>query len=194
MSSNLTSWVALPKPAKSDGGWSDRDLSESSKARSRVSEAEVQLRPATPADARTIFEWRNDPFLIARSTSGNRVAWEQHRAWFEESLKGTVRRIFVITWAGQSVGQVRFDLHDPHTAVISVYVLEAYVGKGIGIAAIHAGCAWVWRQWAEVSRIVACVRMDNQPARSAFGKAGFEADSNLDLCPQNHWSFVLKRG
>jgi RimJ/RimL family protein N-acetyltransferase len=156
--------------------------------------SEVALRAATAADVRTIFEWRNDPFLIERSTSRQPVEWEQHQEWFAETLKGDSRRMFIIVVAGENAGQVRFDRHDETTSVISVYLEEQFTGRGFGIAAIQQGAAWLWKEWPGVKRIVACVRKDNPPASSAFRKAGFQEEAGNGVCPENHWSFVLTRG
>ncbi len=157
-------------------------------------ESEVTLRPASAADATAVFEWRNDPFLIERSTSRQPVKWEQHQEWFAETLKGDSRRMFIIVVAGKNAGQVRFDRYDEATAVISVYLQEKFTGRGFGVAATQQGAAWLWKQSPGVKRIVACVRKDNLPASSAFRKAGFREEGGDGMCPENHWSFVLTRG
>jgi RimJ/RimL family protein N-acetyltransferase len=152
------------------------------------------LRPAAADDFATVFAWRNDPFIVTRGTSRQRVTANEHESWFRASLAEPQRRLlFIVDTAGAPVGLVRFDRAEADGAVLSVYLVEAATGRGVGIAAIRAGCARAFASWP-IARIVACTRNDNAAALKAFPKAGFAAASQgLPACPAGHVRFVLDR-
>lgn len=152
----------------------------------------IQLRPAIIADARRVFDWRNDPWIVERSTSQRSVAWEEHLAWFERSLAAMDERlILIVEHDGESIGLVRFDRESSETCVISTYLLQPFTGKGLGIGAIRQGYQAAFDRWPEMQHVIACVRRENAPGRSAFEKAGFTRSENSLACPEGHVTFVL---
>jgi RimJ/RimL family protein N-acetyltransferase/SAM-dependent methyltransferase len=157
--------------------------------------ADLLLRLARPDDAMRLFEWRNDPWIVERSTSQKEVLWSEHAAWFERSLATPEERlIFIIESksAGQAVGLVRFDRTGRNDAVISVYLLQAFTGRGWGPQAIRQGCATAFSTWNNLRRMIAHVRADNRPGQSAFAKAGFVASTEKSLAtPAGHVTFCL---
>jgi RimJ/RimL family protein N-acetyltransferase len=157
----------------------------------------VALRVATMADAEMLFRWRNDPFVMMRGSSQRPVTWEEHLPWFEATLTGNNRKVFIVMIDDQAAGQVRFDRANFDRAnedacTISVYLLEPYTGRGLGVEAIQRGCEMVLAEWP-VERIVACVREENAAARAAFHKAGFERIDDSTVCGSGHRTFILRR-
>ncbi|MBV9573583.1 MAG: GNAT family N-acetyltransferase [Acidobacteriales bacterium] len=153
----------------------------------------VTLRPALIADAEMVFSWRNDPFLVARSSSGRTVTWEEHRRWFESAVSGNQRKMFIVLVDGDPAGQVRFDPVDRGICAISAYLLKPYTARGLGVTAIRQGCDVIFKEWG-VAEIRACVREDNPAGCSGFLKAGFKPTQQQGLCPAGHSTLVLLRG
>jgi RimJ/RimL family protein N-acetyltransferase len=150
----------------------------------------VRLRPTTKADEEMVFGWRNDPFLVARATSQRTVTRAEHGRWFEATLEGRLRKMFIVEVDGEPAGQVRFDRGQETDCVISAYLLESFTGRGLGVEAIRSGCAEIARQW-KIERVVACVRHDNPAGHSAFLKAGFRDSPEVaGCCPVDHYSMV----
>jgi RimJ/RimL family protein N-acetyltransferase len=139
-----------------------------------------------------VFRWRNDPFIVARGSLLREVGWEEHKVWFEQVVAGDRRRMFIVHDQGNPIGQLRFDRTDQRECVISVYLLEAFTGRGWGVQAIRLGCAAIFEAW-DVDRVVACVRLENRVVRSAFLKAGFLQTDLAGSCPGNHHSLALSR-
>jgi len=54
-----------------------------------------RLRPATPEDARFLFDLRNDPVTRAASHQTAPLDWAAHEAWFSRALSDPRRRIFI---------------------------------------------------------------------------------------------------
>ncbi len=156
-----------------------------------VAENAITLRLATLEDREMIFRWRNDPFIVAHGSWHRAIEWAEHEKWFAETVRGTHRRMFIILHGNEPIGQIRFDC-EQSDCVISVYLMPPHTGHGWGIQAIRMGSAAIFEMW-DVDRLIACVRLDNPVARSAFLKAGFRESSAGTLCPPEHYSLVLAR-
>lgn len=153
----------------------------------------IVLRRAVSEDISLIFEWRNDPFIVAHGSSQRPVTWEEHAYWFTQTLQRDDRIIFLILVHDLPIGQVRFDSISQEACVISIYVLEASIGKGYGTRAIRVGCQKIFQLW-DVQTVISCVRMDNPMGRAAFSKAGFIADRRFDdQCPEAHITLSCAR-
>jgi RimJ/RimL family protein N-acetyltransferase len=91
----------------------------------------LYLRPATLEDAKTLFEWRNDPQVRAASHDQNKICFEDHLAWLENSLANPDRELYIAEEDGVSVGTVRLDWVD-NAYTLSWTVRPEARGKGVG--------------------------------------------------------------
>ena len=99
--------------------------------------AGVELRPANPSDVELVFRWRNDPIIVARSSSQTTVLPEEHRRWFSASLQDPHRLLFIIAIDSSPSGLIRFDKIDAESAVISVYLQANYYLRVRGYSQMH---------------------------------------------------------
>lgn len=132
----------------------------------------LALRPLSPKDESLVFSWRNEPFIVKRSSSQRQVSWAEHRRWFKTMLSSNRHLVLIATIGGAPVGQVRFDRARGGACVISVYLIESCTGRRIGVRAIAMGCEMIRGQWP-VREIRAYVRGENTAGQSAFLRAGF---------------------
>lgn len=155
-----------------------------------ASSESIRIRRATANDARRVFEWRNDPYIVERSSSQRTVNWEEHLGWFEKSLRADdARLIFIVEKEAESLGLVRFD-REGDGSVISVYLLERFTGRGFGIEAIRLGCRAAVDHWPALRTVMACVRDDNLAGSRGFEKAGFRRSEDCaGHCPEGHIAF-----
>jgi RimJ/RimL family protein N-acetyltransferase len=144
------------------------------------------------SDLDMVFRWRNDPFVVAQGSFHRGVEREEHQTWFEKTILGNSRRMFIVLDRGNPIGQIRFDRQGKLECVVSVYLLQAFTGRGWGVQVIRMGCAAIFGVW-DVDRVVACVRWDNQAGRSAFLKSGFQEAEAAGVCPVEHYSLRLSR-
>lgn len=144
----------------------------------------IHLKPVVDDDARQIFEWRNDPFVIEKSTLKKAVTWNEHQAWFAAALKDGTKKIYLVFNGEEKIGSVRFDRIDTNDCVISAYVLRQFTGKGWGVAAIREACRMIAKEWP-VKSVLAFVLEDNTAGLSGFLKAGFVFVDDRN-CPQAH--------
>jgi RimJ/RimL family protein N-acetyltransferase len=152
----------------------------------------ISLRPLTREDARTVFEWRNMPQIVARATSGRAVSWDEHVRWVEDTVTGDKRRAYIVEDDGRPVGQTRFDRSGERACVISVYLAPGHIGHGIGSFAITEGCRRIFAEWP-VEEIVACVQDGNERGRAVFPKCWFDEYRGVERCPPRHHTFLLTR-
>jgi UDP-2,4-diacetamido-2,4,6-trideoxy-beta-L-altropyranose hydrolase len=150
----------------------------------------LSLRPATRDDARMIFEWRNDPWIVERGSSNRTVTWDEHQTWFARALENSYTKIFVIHVGDSAAGQVRLQ-RSGDDAEITVYLLKDYTGRGHGVTAIREGASLAFAAWP-VRRVVARILLANKESKSAFEKAGF-TDAALQS-DASHTEMTLERG
>ena len=137
-----------------------------------MADAALSVRPATADDARSIWEWRNDPTTRAMSGDVDDIAWEVHTRWFEQALVDSARRLLVVQLEDTAVGMVRFDDIDDGTWRISVNLAPAARGRGHGTAALVRACDWLATH-DRPRAVTADIRTGNVASVRAFEAAGF---------------------
>jgi UDP-2,4-diacetamido-2,4,6-trideoxy-beta-L-altropyranose hydrolase len=143
---------------------------------SRVARAvlppQITLRRATPADSRSIWEWRNDPLVRRHSRSSDAIPWVAHEEWLARTLADSTRALLVASSHGQPVAVVRFDAQGA-TAEISIYLTPGHHGRGLGPHVLTAAERWLGEHVPEVREIRAYVRSENEASSAAFTQAGY---------------------
>lgn len=145
------------------------------------------LRPAGPDDAHRLYDWRNDEFIVERSTSRRKVTEAEHHAWFAATLADADRRLAIVEIGGEAAGLVRFD-RTGGIAVISVYLLEPYTGAGYGTRAIAEATDAILKDWG--GAVHAHVRAENAAGQKSFLRAGFAPLPDGASIPDGHVGFV----
>lgn len=152
----------------------------------------LQLRMAGPQDERRIWEWVNDPVMRGFAfQTRDPVPWENHRKWFAGTLEGKKRTQYVAETAeGTPAGQIRFEPNEGEP-VVSVYLAEAYRGKGLASGLIRAGTE---RFCAErgAGAVTAWIKRENESSRRAFLKAGYGEAELLEFAGQPAWRLVWR--
>lgn len=155
---------------------------------------DVSIRPADLTDADRILEWRNDPFILERSSSRKRVTKAEHAAWIRRVLADPNILIYIIENERQPAGLLRYEYEpDDQECIVSVYILEKYTGRGIGTRALHIGAREPWFKWS-AKQIVAHVREDNLIGQRAFMRAGFTPALCHPRCPPGHLTYLYSLG
>ena len=158
----------------------------------RLSGPAASLRLADATDMERVFRWRNDPFIIERSSSRKGVEWDAHSAWFDKSLESNDHLILIVETAGTSAGLIRFESRG-NDAVITAYLMPKFTGKGLGVSTIKKACAIAFERWPAMRAILAFVRDDNRAGQSGFTKAGFARSQVGGDVPPQHGFFIFNR-
>ena len=91
----------------------------------------LYLRPATLDDAKTLFEWRNDPQVRAASHNQDEISFDWHMTWLEKSLENPNRKLYIVEEDGINIGTMRSDWTE-NAYTLSWTVAPKARGKGIG--------------------------------------------------------------
>ena len=160
----------------------------------RVTETSgVRLRLATADDIHQVFAWRNDRWIVSLSTSAREVSWEEHVTWFRAVLADPGHLLLISEDdRGVGVGTARLARVDDAHAVVTIYLLREFTGRGLGVQVLTEACARGFARWS-VPAIHAYIREDNRPSRSAFAKAGFVEVDPSPACPPVHREMILHR-
>ncbi|AGI66654.1 hypothetical protein OAN307_c09340 [Octadecabacter antarcticus 307] len=126
----------------------------------------MRLRPATMADARRLFDWRNDPATRAASVTTVPVSWEDHLTWMEASLSQSRRHLHIAEGDIGPLGSLRLDDCLEGTELSITLAPEA---RGRGLAASLLRLATT-----EKGLYLARIRPENTASRRAFEAAGFQ--------------------
>lgn len=143
----------------------------------------VKLRPARRGDEQILFPWRNLPWVIELGASRKPVTWDEHRAWFADTLSGERRRLFIIEIDHEAVGMLRYDDLSGGAVEVSTYLMPEYMGQGVGRKAFAQSVPQLL-SWRKPCCILARVRRSNKRSLEFFKRAGFsyeEAMSDQDV-------------
>lgn len=100
----------------------------------------LAVRPATQADARMMWLWRNHPATRGVSRSPDPIAWESHLTWLEARLSCADCCLMIGQVGTVPVGVIRFDRSSAgQSCEVSLYLDPALHGLGLGRCMLAAG-------------------------------------------------------
>jgi RimJ/RimL family protein N-acetyltransferase len=145
-------------------------------------------------DERLIWEWVNDPVMLQFAFQTHEpVPWENHRKWFVGTLEGQKRTQYVAeTTDGTPAGQARFEPNEGEP-VISVYIAEAFRGKGLAPGLIRMATERFCSE-KEASTVIAWIKPENVASYRSFLKAGYGEAEMREFAGQPAWWLVWRAG
>lgn len=149
----------------------------------------VHARPVGMEDARTLWNWRNDPSTRAMSRNGGEIPYAAHVDWVQSSLGRSERHLFIAHDDHGDVGTVRWDRHAPHEWEVSITVAPERRGQGLGRSLLSAGESALLRTvGTDVLRFLAVVHEENEASRRLFVRSGYLPDLPPDAEGFGSWS------
>ncbi|MDE1947015.1 MAG: UDP-2,4-diacetamido-2,4,6-trideoxy-beta-L-altropyranose hydrolase [Burkholderiales bacterium] len=140
--------------------------------------AGLGLRPATRADARLLWLWRNDPATRAVSRRGLEIAPGEHERWLADTLADPARVLAIGAVGARDVGVIRFDRLGDDAHEVSLYLDPALHGLGLGSALLQAGEAALIARNGR-AEVRAEVLPGNPASRRLFAGAGYSTEDGL---------------
>ena len=145
-----------------------------------IASAPLVARPATVADSRQLWAWRNDPATRAGSKSHAEVPWDDHHRWFTASLARTDRILLVVQDPVGPVGTVRWDLKGERQWEVSITVAPKRRGQNLARPLLRAGevalSEATQSKGAEVRDYLAVVNVDNPSSMRLFETSAYLPD------------------
>jgi RimJ/RimL family protein N-acetyltransferase len=138
----------------------------------------IEIRPASAADSKNIFSWRNHPTIRNHSLSSNEIEWAEHEKWFANRCGQANHPILIGQIEGQAIGVVRFDIRE-NFADVSIYRVPDSGHHGIGKSLLCEAEAWLKLNHPHVVAVHACVLQANERSKKLFEKSHYvkHADS-----------------
>lgn len=133
---------------------------------------DIGARPATAADSAQLLAWRNDPAIRRFAHDAGLIDPAVHAAWLARTLADPQRQLLVCELRGEPLGVVRFDLGGG-CALVSIYLVPAQLGKGLGPAVLYAAEQWLLGRRADFDRFTAEVLDDNRASHQLFRDCGY---------------------
>jgi RimJ/RimL family protein N-acetyltransferase len=154
---------------------------------------EGSVRSARVDDEDRLFQWRNDPWIVSLSGSQREVTRDEHAAWFLRTVHSPDHLVLVVEVNGEPAGSVRFDRSEHSAAVVTIYLLQPFTGRGLGVAALREGCHRAFERWPDLLCVRAHINRDNRRSARAFGKAGFIVEGSSMAQRRPQVDMVLRR-
>lgn len=129
------------------------------------------MRLATIADRKLLYEWANDSEVRANSFASQEISYETHMEWFHKKLNDKQSDIYIYEIDGVPVGQVRLEYKEKDT-IISYSIQRDYRNQGYGFNML---------KWIEANSIlerpgttlIGYVKYSNTGSIRVFEKLGY---------------------
>lgn len=132
----------------------------------------LQVRRATSADARMIYEWRTSHEVMSVSREATPFTFEEHCIWMEKILTDVNSLLLVGVFQDWDIGVVRFDI-DRSQAEVSIFLAPDATGAGLGSALLAAAETKLRQDHAQVTTLDAWVKEDNPRSFRMFKNLGY---------------------
>jgi len=125
------------------------------------------IRLATNNDIHNLFDWRNRKEIL-KLGNNKRVTWSEHLKWLTNATTDDNTLLFIIE---PNAGSVRIE-RNRDNAIISIYLLPDFQGKGLGLDSIKEAIEASFKEW-QLKEVVAFIQRHNARSLEVFKKAGF---------------------
>jgi RimJ/RimL family protein N-acetyltransferase len=140
-----------------------------------------------------VFELANDPATRAASFHSELIPHDVHVRWYENTLAGSARKLFVAETTGTALGIIRFDFlaSEPGVAEIGIAIAAEMRGRGLSRGLLAA--ATETARTLGIARIVARIKPENTPSIRAFQAAGYRQSEEVLFtgAPAHHYELEV---
>lgn len=147
----------------------------------------IQVRSAVESDSRLIFSWRNDAVTREMSHTSDPIPWEDHKAWFERTLKDPSRWLLMCSTAERRIAVTRFDLLE-HKALVSINLDPDVRGQGLGKASLRAAIDYFNSMQSRPLDLLAEIKCNNLASRRSFEVCDFFLEREDEANTYYRWS------
>lgn len=138
-----------------------------------ISCSSLQLRRATIADEKSIFDWRNHSSIRQVSLNKDVITWQNHQVWFESMLQNSNVVMLIAELDKTPVGVVRYDIKHEQ-AEVSIYLIQQTESKGLGYSVLISAEQWLLKMHLSLKEFNATVLEGNNASHLLFKKAGYQ--------------------
>jgi UDP-2,4-diacetamido-2,4,6-trideoxy-beta-L-altropyranose hydrolase len=140
----------------------------------------LQIRRATAADCKLLWDLANDPTVRATAFSSAPILWADHISWFDAKMRDATCHILICEGDGAFLGQARFDERPDGQGEIDVSVAREFRGEGVGGRLIAAAVREIFAS-SKVSCVHAYILPENIASQKAFETARFQSAGEANV-------------
>jgi spore coat polysaccharide biosynthesis predicted glycosyltransferase SpsG/RimJ/RimL family protein N-acetyltransferase len=127
-----------------------------------------RLRPATMADAQTLYDWTMDPIVRSQSLNSGPFPFAHHKQWLESKLSSADCRLFIGEWHSVPCGMIRFDRMPTGHWKLNYLLAADHRGKGLAKGLVTGGMRAM-----HGLPLLAQVKPENTASLKVFRSAGW---------------------
>lgn len=151
----------------------------------------LRLRRVKASDEALLLNWANDPVTRLQSFTQKTITPAEHHHWFTHALENPRMTLWIgEDLSGFPLGLLRF-CQEQEEMFIGITIDPALRGLGIASLLLKKGLK-EWQSKTRNAKMVAEVRVDNEPSQRLFTRLGFQLVSSLradalrfELCLEN---------
>lgn len=133
----------------------------------------IYIRKVNTDDVRDVFLNSNQDYVRKYSINKEKINWEDHIIWFENTLKDVNCVFYIITDnINRFLGQIRYKIEN-ETAVVSISLSELIRGKGNSNILLSKSMYELFGERDELKSVVAYISEKNIPSLKLFERVGF---------------------
>lgn len=130
------------------------------------------IRKVKMDDMKDIYENANEPEVRQFSINSEPIKWEEHVKWFERVLNDPLILFYAAYNENGFVGQVRFNLLENGSALVSISMGKKSRGKGYS-RELLLGAEKMAKQEKKIEILEAYILPDNAASTALFQKSGY---------------------
>ena len=139
----------------------------------------MNIREADESDCIFIFNWRNDFDTKKMSFNNSKISYNEHCAWFKDSLNNPLKLIYIGEKEDNRIGVCRFDLDKNNLiAEVSININPIFRGKGFGKDLLISSINKFEKE--NKFLLVAFIKKENLASQTLFEYVGFTSSSYHD--------------
>jgi L-amino acid N-acyltransferase YncA len=132
----------------------------------------ITIKIADNKDLLDLFLWRNDPISRKMSINDDIVNLDEHKKWYNNSLRSPFRKIYIGTLKKKKVGMCRFDSNKSMTsAEVSINLNPAMRDKNLSYDLLSNSIK-IFKKNNE-SKLTAIIKKENKSSLKIFKKCSF---------------------
>jgi RimJ/RimL family protein N-acetyltransferase len=140
----------------------------------------MRLRPATRADAITLFSWQADPNVRKYSRNPATPTLREHMTWLVATLRMRTRRLWIVEKSSSEMifepcGMLRLDQLSNHGHIVSIVISPHEQGKGLARTVLQMA-----QTLCPKCDLFAEIDPENYASVRAFEAAGFKQIGQRD--------------
>ena len=135
----------------------------------------LELIPAANEDCELLYRWANDDEVRRNSFNTTKIAYEDHKEWFQSKISSEMTTIYILKSGNKSIGTIRLEVLAQDRYLISYSIASEFRRKGYATMMLK-----LVKKTNKDKVLVGRVKEDNIGSIKSFVAAGYKVEELLD--------------